>query len=83
MRSPGPVRTGGSDYIDIVTAGHTETSGEITYAYTRDGSPAKLTAPGKAGAYQIRYVLEGPGGRKVLATSTLAGEPARREREGG
>jgi Ca-activated chloride channel family protein len=62
---------GGSDYIDIVTAGHTDTSGEVTYAYTRDGSPAKLTAPGKAGPYQIRYVLEGPGGRKILATSSL------------
>jgi Ca-activated chloride channel family protein len=59
------------DYIDLVPAGHTETSGEITYAWARDGSPAKLTAPGKAGGYQIRYVLEGPGGRKVLATSAL------------
>jgi Ca-activated chloride channel family protein len=65
----GPAGTG--DYVDIVPAGHTETSGEITYAYTRDGNPAKLTAPGKSGAYQIRYVLEGPGGRQVLAASPL------------
>jgi len=65
----GPAGTG--DYIDIVPAGHTETSGEITYAYTRAGNPAKLTAPGKSGAYLIRYVLEGPGGRKVLASSPL------------
>lgn len=63
---------GAGDYLDIVPAGHSETSGEITYAYTRDGNPAKLTAPGKSGAYQIRYVLEGPGGRKVLASSPLA-----------
>lgn len=60
---------GNGDYIDIVPDGHTQTSGEITYAYTRDGNPAKLTAPGKSAAYQVRYVLEGPGGRKVLASS--------------
>ena len=66
----GPAGTG--DYIDVVPAGHTQTSGEITYAYTRVGNPAKLTAPGKSGAYLIRYVLEGPGGRKVLASSPLA-----------
>lgn len=63
--------SGNGDYIDIVPAAQTETSGEITYAWTRDGSPAKLVAPGKAGPYQIRYVLEGPGGRKVLASSLL------------
>lgn len=62
---------GKGDYIDIVPDGHTETSGEVTYAYTRDGNPAKLTAPGKSGAYQIRYLLEGPGGRKILATSLI------------
>lgn len=62
---------GKSDYIDIVTAGQKETSGEVTYAWARDGSPAKITAPGKAGAYDIRYVLEGPGGRRVLATATV------------
>jgi len=62
---------GQGDYIDIVPAGYTQTSGEITYAYTRDGNPAKLTAPGKSGAYEIRYLLEGTGGRKILATSKL------------
>ena len=62
---------GNGDYIDIVPDGHTATSGEITYAYTRNGNPAKLTAPGKSGAYQISYLQEGPGGRKVLATSLI------------
>lgn len=62
---------GSGDYLDIVPAGHSETSGEITYAYTRDGNPSKLTAPGKPGDYQIRYLLEGPGGRKLLASSPL------------
>jgi Ca-activated chloride channel family protein len=66
----GPAGTG--DYLDVVPAGSTVTSGEITYAYTKDGNPAKLTAPGKPGAYQLRYVLEGPGGRKILASSPLA-----------
>lgn len=62
---------GAGDYLDIVPAGRSETSGEITYAYTRDGNPSKLTAPGRPGGYEIRYVLEGPGGRKVLASSPL------------
>lgn len=63
---------GAGDYIDVVPGNHTATSGEITYAWAKDGSPAKITAPGAAGAYQIRYVLEGPTGRKVLATAPLA-----------
>ena len=62
---------GDGDYIDIVPAGHAPTSGEITYAYARDGTPAKMPAPGAAGMYAIRYVLEGPTGRKVLTTATL------------
>lgn len=63
--------SGNGDYLDIVPAGHSQTSGEITYAYTRDGNPAKLTAPGQSGAYEVRYLQEGPGGRKVLASSPL------------
>jgi Ca-activated chloride channel family protein len=62
---------GEGDYIDIVPAGYAQTSGEITYAYTRDGNPAKLTVPSKSGAYEIRYVLEGTGGRKILASSPI------------
>jgi Ca-activated chloride channel family protein len=62
---------GEGDYIDIVPAGYTQTSGEITYAYTKDGNPAKLTAPGKSGAYEVRYVLEGTGGRKILSSAPL------------
>ncbi|MDP3738767.1 MAG: hypothetical protein Q8R02_15340 [Hyphomonadaceae bacterium] len=62
---------GNGDYVDLVPAGFTQVSGEITYAWTRDGNPAKLVAPGKAGAYQVRYVLEGAGKRTVLASSAL------------
>lgn len=62
---------GPGDYIDIVKSGVTQTSGEITYAYTGAGNPAKLEAPGAAGDYDIRYVLEGPSGRKISALSKL------------
>jgi len=62
---------GPGDYVDLVKASHTATSGEITYAYTSAGSPAKIEAPSAAGDYLIRYVLEGPGGRKVSAASPL------------
>lgn len=63
---------GPGDYIDIVKAGETKTSGEITYAYTNAGSPAKLEAPSTPGTYEIRYILEGPSGRKIPATAPLA-----------
>lgn len=63
---------GKGDYVDIVGKDHTATSGEITYAYTSAGSPAKISAPGKAGVYLVRYVAEGPGGRKVLVEQPLA-----------
>lgn len=63
---------GQGDYIDLVRQGHSATSGEITYAYTANGNPASLNAPGAAGDYELRYILEGPGGRKVLASSPLA-----------
>lgn len=62
---------GEGDYIDLVPQGHGETSGEISYAYASNGNPASLKAPGAAGSYELRYILEGPGGRKVLAASPL------------
>lgn len=62
---------GEGDYLDIVPKGFTKTSGELDFAYTSGGSPAAITAPGSPGEYEIRYVLEGPGGRKVLASSPL------------
>ena len=61
----------GGDYIDIVPEGYTEVSGEIAYFYVERGNPAVIEAPGKAGNYQIRYVLEGPDGRRVLASIPL------------
>lgn len=63
---------GPGDYIDLVKAGETKTSGEIVYAYTNAGTPAKLEAPSSPGNYDIRYVLEGPSGRKIPATMALS-----------
>ena len=65
----GPRRKG--DYIDLVKGGHTATSGELTYFYAVTDTNSSLTAPGQGGAYEIRYVLEGPGGRVVLARRTI------------
>jgi len=62
---------GKGDYIDVVPTGYVGTSGEITYAYTSVGRPARVKAPGGAGNYDVRYLLEGTGGRKVLATATV------------
>jgi Ca-activated chloride channel family protein len=62
---------GQPDYIDIVPATVTTPDSEVTYAWAREGSPAKLTAPGKAGAYLVRYVQDGTGGRKILSTAAL------------
>ncbi len=66
---------GEGDYIDLVPQGHGATSGEISYAYASNGSPASLKAPGAAGSYELRYILEGPGGRKVLVSSPLTVTP--------
>jgi Ca-activated chloride channel family protein len=62
---------GQGDYIDVAPKGQSAPSGEIAYAYTTNGNPAKFSAPGAVGEYQIRYILEGPGGRKVLASAPL------------
>lgn len=60
-----------TDYLDIVPAGYTDTSGELSYAYTAGGNPATMKAPGDAGSYELRYVLQGPDGRRVLTSVPL------------
>lgn len=73
------------DYIDIVPADYTETSGELSYVYVGADNPTRLTAPGRVGTYQLRYILAAPEGRKILVSTplevteaevTLAFEPA-------
>lgn len=44
-----------TDYLTIVPADAAD-SAYLSYAYTRNGSPAKLSAPGKPGSYQVRYI---------------------------
>jgi Ca-activated chloride channel family protein len=48
---------GPSDYLTIVPAGSPDGTYR-SYAYTRDGSPAKLVAPDEPGAYEIRYASD-------------------------
>lgn len=45
-----------SDFITIVKAG-AEEGAYLDYAYTQNGSPAKITAPDDVGTYEIRYVM--------------------------
>ncbi len=59
----GPSNQG--DYITIVAAGSEENEYE-DYAYTQNGSPAKISAPEAVGSYEVRYVLGQ--GRRVLAS---------------
>lgn len=44
------------DFITIVGAGADEGTYE-SYKYTQRGSPVKLTAPDKAGKYEVRYLM--------------------------
>ena len=44
------------DYIGIGLADGSD-SGWVSYAYTRDGNPARLTLPETPGAYVLRYFL--------------------------
>lgn len=64
----------GGDYVDLVPRGYAEISGELAYFYTgssTDGRTGTLTAPDQAGEYDVRYVLNAAGGRKVIARVPL------------
>ncbi|WP_284179739.1 VWA domain-containing protein [Rhabdaerophilum sp. SD176] len=70
----GPGRPG--DYVDLVRQGSKDVSGELSYAYVESGNPVQLKAPGDAGRYDLRYVLEAPDGRKVLVTVPIEVTPS-------
>lgn len=73
----GPANEG--DYVDLVPTGHKETSGEISYFYAKRDVPpesTKLHAPSNPGTYQLRYVLEGADGKKVMSSVPLVVTPA-------
>lgn len=59
---------GKNDYIDIVRPDYDRVYGELSYAWSKDGQPASLKAPGTPGMYQIRYVWQGQKQKHVLAT---------------
>lgn len=65
----GPGQPG--DYVDIVPAGHAELSGELSYVYVEQGNPARIRAPRDVGAYQLRYLLDAPDGRRLLVSVPL------------
>lgn len=57
-----------SDFL-TVTKADVPARGYTSYAYTSNGNPLKLTAPIKAGDYEVRYVLSHP--YKVLARTPI------------
>tara|TARA_R110000850_G_scaffold441_10_gene2767 strand:+ start:14772 stop:16997 length:2226 start_codon:yes stop_codon:yes gene_type:complete len=60
-----------NDYVDLVPEGHTPTSGELSYAYTRTGETLTLKAPDNAGTFLVRYILQGPDGRQVVTSKPV------------
>ena len=60
-----------NDYVDLVPEGHTRTSGELSYAYTRTGETLTLKAPDNAGTFLVRYILQGPDGRQVVTSKPV------------
>ncbi len=57
-----------NDFISIAEAG-SKGSQYKSYAYTRQGSPAKLKVPDAAGAYELRYVMRQSG--RILASQSF------------
>jgi len=62
----GPDRKG--DFINIANPDEGARN-YISYSYTSNGNPVKLTAPTTAGEYEVRYVLGRP--YRILATAPL------------
>lgn len=59
-------------YIDVVKAEDKRTYGEISYFYLKDNPESgTLTTPMEAGEYDVRFVMDGAGGRKVMAKQRL------------
>lgn len=54
------------DYVDIVPSGNTRTNDEKAHAYVKGQDVLILRAPGKAGAYDLRYVAQASDGRRVI-----------------
>lgn len=61
-----------ADYIDIVPLGQKDDTKALSYRWTRDGNPSALSLPGEPGDYEVRYVLQGPDGKRVMAREPLS-----------
>lgn len=61
-----------SDYISINELG-AGPGRYITYEYTSNGSPVKITAPDKVGSFEIRYVLSRS--KQILASQEIKTTP--------
>jgi len=59
----------GPDYRGDIIAIGVPGENYVTYSYTRNGSPLTVTAPGKPGNYEIRYLMNAD--RRVIATKPL------------
>lgn len=61
-----------NDYVDIVEEGNNEPFGELAYFYTANVEEAgEMIAPETPGRYEVRYILEGPDRRAILARAPL------------
>ena len=63
------------DYIDVIEAGELRTHAAPADAYLTEGNPLTLILPLVPGAYEIRYVVEGPEGRVVALRRPLTVTP--------
>lgn len=60
------------DYIDLVPQDYEKTYGELTFTYTKEGSPLTIRAAAKPGTYQVRYIWRGSDDKRhVLAKATI------------
>lgn len=61
-----------NDYIAVFKEG--EQTNQLTYSYTRDGSPAQVRFPAELGTYEVSYVLAT--GRRVIASTQVTVIPS-------
>ncbi len=57
---------GKDDYIDVVKPNDERTYQELSYQWTRHGSPAQIKAPGEPGEYELRYIWQGTDNKRHI-----------------